>query len=51
MIPLIVVIWKLKGVTPGWYIRQFSTQSAASNFAAKQRSRTDIEHVRQVDIQ
>jgi hypothetical protein len=49
---LIIIIWKMKKMDgdAAWHIRQFASQRAASNFAATQRARTDVEHVRQIDI-
>lgn len=49
---LIVVIWKVKSMDgdAAWHIRQFASMRAALSFAAKQRDRSDVEHVRQIDI-
>lgn len=49
---LIVVIWKMRKMDgdAAWHIRQFASQRAATNFAATQRARADVEHVRQIDI-
>lgn len=49
---VIVVAWKRKDMDgdAAWHIRQFNSQRAATNFAATQRARADVEHVRQLDI-
>jgi hypothetical protein len=50
---IMVVVWKRKDMDgdAAWHVRQFNSQRAAINFAATQRARTDVEHVRQLDIQ
>lgn len=49
---VIVIVWKMKDMDgdAAWHVRQFSSHRAGSNFAATQRARADVEHVRQLDI-